>query len=338
MKIDHLRIHNYKSLVDFELINPNPFTVFVGPNASGKSNIFEALEFLSYIVDSSPTVVSGMFGGVENYLNKNVINESEHQNNGSQKAAKIKQELSLSFSLNNKSLNVEFPYSTDKGKFTPHQINVGSNSDFQQFTQNFSRIFIGQHQHLKIKNQSNIQLNIDTSNLEPVLERLLKDDIIREELLEIFEMLIPEFEDIRVVSDGFSKKPTLLVKEKFTEKYFTKNLLSDGTINIIALFTALYQSNKPQFLCIEEPENGLNPYVVGEFIEIFRNISKDKGHTIWLNTHSQTIARHLQPHEIILIDKKQGITHPKQVQHFEPGGLTMDQAWLSNTLGGGLPW
>lgn len=338
MKIDHLRIHNYKSLVDFELIKPNPFTVFVGPNASGKSNIFEALEFLSYIVSGSPQVVNGMFGGVENYLNKNILDELVSQIKGNGEVAEIKKYPSLSFTINNENINVEYPYSFDNGKFAPDQIKVGYNVDFQKFTQGFSRIFIGQHQYWKIRNESNNQLNIDASNLESVLQRLLKDDIIREELLELFEMLIPEFEDVKVVSDGFSRKPTLLVKEKYTEKYFTRNLLSDGTINIIALFTALYQNDKPQFLCIEEPENGLNPYVVEELIEILRNVCKDKGHTIWLNTHSQTIARHLQSHEIILIDKKQGITHPKQVQHFEPGGLTMDQAWLSNTLGGGLPW
>lgn len=45
MKIKRLYINNYKSLVDFELVEPNPFSVFVGPNAAGKSNIFEASPF-----------------------------------------------------------------------------------------------------------------------------------------------------------------------------------------------------------------------------------------------------------------------------------------------------
>ncbi|MBK9015267.1 MAG: AAA family ATPase [Saprospiraceae bacterium] len=51
MKIKRLYINNYKSLVNFELVEPNPFSVFVGPNAAGKSNVFEALEFLSVAND-----------------------------------------------------------------------------------------------------------------------------------------------------------------------------------------------------------------------------------------------------------------------------------------------
>ncbi|HVA98121.1 MAG TPA: AAA family ATPase, partial [Bacteroidia bacterium] len=43
MKIREINIKNYKSLVNFKLSSPNAFSVFVGPNAAGKSNIFEAL-------------------------------------------------------------------------------------------------------------------------------------------------------------------------------------------------------------------------------------------------------------------------------------------------------
>jgi AAA15 family ATPase/GTPase len=48
-----LSIHNYKSFVNFELRNINPFTVFLGANGVGKSNLFEALEYLNfkYVMD-----------------------------------------------------------------------------------------------------------------------------------------------------------------------------------------------------------------------------------------------------------------------------------------------
>jgi AAA15 family ATPase/GTPase len=45
LKIKSLHIKNFKSIVDLTINEPNPFTVFVGPNGGGKSNIFEALEF-----------------------------------------------------------------------------------------------------------------------------------------------------------------------------------------------------------------------------------------------------------------------------------------------------
>src|ERR1700761_1901652 len=62
MKIKKLQIKNFKSLVDFELEDLKSFCAFVGPNASGKSNIFEALEFMNYVVRFSREAPD-FFGG-----------------------------------------------------------------------------------------------------------------------------------------------------------------------------------------------------------------------------------------------------------------------------------
>ena len=44
--LKRIRIQGYKSLVDLEL-NLKPLSVLVGPNASGKSNLLDALQLLS---------------------------------------------------------------------------------------------------------------------------------------------------------------------------------------------------------------------------------------------------------------------------------------------------
>ena len=43
-----IKIQGYKSLLDLEL-NLKPLSVFVGPNASGKSNLLDVLQLLSRI-------------------------------------------------------------------------------------------------------------------------------------------------------------------------------------------------------------------------------------------------------------------------------------------------
>ena len=70
MRIKKIQIKNFKSLVDFELENLKPFCAFVGPNASGKSNIFEALEFTNHIVRFSFEAAT-FFGGMQNVLSFN---------------------------------------------------------------------------------------------------------------------------------------------------------------------------------------------------------------------------------------------------------------------------
>ena len=151
-------------------------------------------------------------------------------------------------------------------------------------------------------------------------------------------MFLPGFEMIEINSDNLSGTDTLLIYEKGINKPFTKNLISDGTYNILCLLTALFQSDEPQFLCIEEPENGLNPYVVQEFVELCRLMCEDYGHHIWLNTHSQTLVRALKEEELILVDKEAGATKIKQFEKGAFYGLKADEAWLTNSLGAGIPW
>ncbi|MBC7921596.1 MAG: AAA family ATPase [Ferruginibacter sp.] len=197
---------------------------------------------------------------------------------------------------------------------------------------------MGNDKLVKLPFKDDSRLALDASNLEKVLKRILKDAEKREEMTEWLQLLVPGFERIEVHSDTISGTDTFLIYEKGANQPFTKSLISDGTYNILALLTAVYQSDEPQFLCIEEPENGLNPKVIRELVGLFRSQCEEKGHYIWLNTHSQTLVAALQPKEIILVDKVNGATQVKQLHDTDLHGLRMDEAWLTNALGGGLPW
>lgn len=48
--LTRLEAHGFKNLLDFEL-DFGPFTCIAGPNATGKSNVFDAIRFLSLLVD-----------------------------------------------------------------------------------------------------------------------------------------------------------------------------------------------------------------------------------------------------------------------------------------------
>ena len=75
-----------------------------------------------------------------------------------------------------------------------------------------------------------------------------------------------------------------------------------------------------------------------ELVNLFRQKCEEEGHYIWINTHSQTIVNQLTTKELILVNKVDGATQIKQLQSFDTSGLPMDEAWLTNTLGGGVPW
>jgi predicted ATPase len=327
MKLQRLHIKNFKSIVDLEIVEPNPFTVFVGPNGSGKSNIFEALEFFSMGDKYRETTIE-LFRGTDSFINFSSV----------EKSIKLILFLEIEYITECYFIRDKSILSTHTGGRNFRYDNSYKSPEFEHFVRNFSRIFVNNEDVEKVKLKEDSRLSLSASNLAKVLKRTFQDEIKREEMIEWLQLLIPEFENIEITTDDFDGESKLRIYERHTKRPFPKFLISDGIFNILALLTAVYQSDEPQFLCIEEPENGLTPYVIEQFVELFRNVCQEKGHYIWLNTHSPTLVRNLRADELIVVDKKQGATQIKQFKGKDYFGLRMDEAWLTNALGGGLPW
>jgi len=327
LKIKKLHIKNFKSIADLEIIEPNPFTVFVGANGSGKSNIFEALEFIIIPLPLKDKV--HLFGGKEEIITRD-ISDKECQIEIIHESFDFSE--STSFYPNTETLPWEELNDSFRNSSEEDGIAEG------KFRYSFRRLFIKNLEKQKINFSDSYKLSFSGNNLEKVLKRILLDETKKEEISEWLDLFIPGFERVEVATSDLSNIDTLLIYEKGIKKPFPKNLISDGTYNILALLTAVFQSDEPQFLCIEEPENGLNPRVVKELVGFFRNACEEKGHYIWLNTHSQTLVSELTSEEIITVDKVKGVTKIKQFKGEDFHGLSMDDAWLTNTLGGGLPW
>ncbi|NID08616.1 AAA family ATPase [Fibrivirga algicola] len=326
MNIKRLVIENFKSIEKIELENPNPFTVFVGPNGAGKSNIFEALEFMNLATKASGLLES-MFGGTDKFVNRRA---SKKTVNALAVLDSVSLELKLKGDENQVSAyRVIGPEITDGNT----EKAIGKRQDIDQFLANFSRLFVGNHGLVKFTYKDDDRLSLSADNLKLVLKRVLSNAPLRQEIFEWLELFVPGFKAVEI-----DDRDEIRWLEESSDRYFTEDLISDGTKSILALLTAVYQSDKPQFLCIEEPENGLNPKVTKELVQLFRFACEEYGHYIWLNTHSQSLVSVLTPEEIILVDKVDGATKTKQVAGMNLHGLPMDEAWLSNALGGGIPW
>lgn len=370
MRLKKIHIRNFKSLVDFQLDDLKQFCAFVGPNASGKSNIFEALEFSNYAFKYSFDA-SAFFGGKKSIYAYNPIHIPEYQfDDGGQTfyyefSDGIVIDFFLTFSglldthsnseigsigsksrfLNNiEQLSaLEIRDSNKRNQFINSLLKKGIlyENDFEQFADRFSRIFINNYSLLRRQGSPYLfssTLAPDASNLGEVLGKIFEDDYKRKDFIEWFSLIVPEFKSIEVRKDNVSGFYDYLIYEKSSNKPFPRQLLSDGTKNILSLLASVYQSSQPQFLCIEEPENGLHPQAIQILIDFFREKCEEEGHYIWLNTHSQTLVRSLEIDEIILVNKINGVSRAKQLRKEDEINIKTDEAWLSNALGGGTLW
>lgn len=355
MRIKKIHIQNYKSLVDFELDSPPPFCAFVGPNASGKSNIFEALEFSNYVARFN-------FEAANSFKGKSAIFSYNPKTGNNSKQAfhyRFDSEILIDFDLIYSDFNPEriarigdggfhaadtfLPISKindlyARNAFVQNHIKRVKvyGDDYEQFIDRFSRIFVGRSN--LVKNPLPNKLVSDASNLSQIIGQIFQDENKKQDFIEWLQILIPEFKNIEVKKSNIDGSYEFFVYEESSDKPFPKHLISDGTYNILSLLAAVYQSSEPQFLCIEEPENGLHPEAIQLLVDFFREKSEEEGHHIWLNSHSQTLVRCMEKDEIILVNKINGETRAKRVTNLNDVNIKTDEAWLTNALGGGVSW
>jgi predicted ATPase len=315
--LKEIKFRNFKSLNDVTILNPNRFTVFAGANSSGKSNIFEAIEMLFQSKKYETSELVKTFGGEETFVNYSA----------------------------QKSKNFDFLIQLNFQNLISISLSGTNNNYIKNWTlspkfdtiifDKFSKLFIKNNEE---KSNGNAKLNFNASNLHEILRNILSDQNKKEQILEQIKLFIPGFSDIRIEINPVNNSYQLNIYENKSDKPFSGKLISDGTYNLLALLSVIYQSDKPQFILIEEPENGINPKVLKEFVQFFRNVCKDEGHYIWLTTHSQTIVSELNTDELILVDKINGKTVIKQFRGEDYKDIRLDDAWLNGLLEGGLPW
>jgi predicted ATPase len=84
-------------------------------------------------------------------------------------------------------------------------------------------------------------------------------------------------------------------------------MLSEGTRRITAILALLHHDPLPTFLCVEEIENGLDPWTVITVLNQLRSAA-DRGVQIILTTHSPWLLDHVEVNSILHVQRTQGET------------------------------
>lgn len=183
------------------------------------------------------------------------------------------------------------------------------------------------------------ELNRDGSNIAAVLEKLEKDNELREQIIEWMSVIVPEMKEVSVRTQNIDSSKGLFFEEDSGNR-FPAHMVSDGTIYALCLLVAvLTRVKQPGITIIEEPERGLHPKAISELIGFIREYASPH-HPIILTTHSESVVRSLELEELYFVSKSQGKTQIKDVRKsgVDKNKIPLDTAWLTNLLGGGLPW
>lgn len=141
------------------------------------------------------------------------------------------------------------------------------------------------------------ELEEDGSNLSLAISKINKSSKDKKEFFALIRDLLPNVAelDIEQLAD---KSMIFKLREKFSKKFLPASLLSDGTVNIVALITALYFERK-EIIVIEEPERNLHPYLISRIVSMIEEVSKRK--QIIITTHNPELINHADINNVYFI-------------------------------------
>ena len=180
-----------------------------------------------------------------------------------------------------------------------------------------------------------VELEENASNLAMALKNIIESEDGKRKLLNLVTYLV-DFVDDLSVERQMDKSLLLNVRETYSGKYLPVNLISDGTINMIALTVALYFEKKP-LIIIEEPERGIHPYLISKAVHMMEDASENK--QIIVTTHNPETVRYAEKKDILLISRdKEGfssICRPSEKESVKTSlenGLRMEDLYVDSFL------
>jgi predicted ATPase len=136
----------------------------------------------------------------------------------------------------------------------------------------------------------------------------------RSEILSSMRLVMPSLDSIRIQSLGGLMVPAFRVKESSGKTHdFNVSQISDGTLRMLGLLTALYQPAIPYTLAMEEPEQTINPGVLSILAESIVEVSAKT--QMLVTTHSPDfLDKFSDPSVVFSVNMRDGITIAGPIQ------------------------
>ena len=292
---------NYRCLRDVRL-RLGPLTVLVGPNASGKSAVLEALHSDSRLQES----------------------DRWHHDRS------VDVQVQFRFSEGKRNVLLRAG--------APHQVVEASPNRGIRFQTQLLQLDLAKLRAPNLGVKEEI-LRPDGSNLANVFDTLGRR--VQEDLVLQYCELVPMFSDLdaKATSNGYQQ---IVFRDRWaTDVQYTPDQVSDGSILVLAYMLLQYQNPQVDLVAIEEPERGLHPYLLGELVSLMRHIAKGeigpKPVQIVLATHSAELLDHIEPDEARFMTRRGedgAVVVDDWRNAFSEYDRSLGGMWLSGGLGG----
>lgn len=338
--ITRVSVKNFRSLGDVD-VNVDRLTVLVGPNASGKSNFIDALRFvrdsLRRGLDNAITERGGL-SAIRRWSPYRPYKTVEFRIEGREKQKAWQYQLVIgsdtpdSYQIVREFCEVQgrkdrkdgfdvqngvWKWSSQDTRFPlgPETLALRLLSGWPAFSQVYSSLVRAGYYVIfpnilrePQKPGTTYPLDEHGANLASVLRSMIKKkNKFLPDLQSTLSRVVPGISDVRVRAVG-GYLVVELRHESYGEKehFFAAGQESDGTLRILGLLVALFQTPTLSLLGVEEPELTIHPGAMGVLCDMFREASV-RGQ-IMLTTHSPDLISRFSPEELRVVERESGVT------------------------------
>jgi predicted ATPase len=320
-RIRRIQIRNYKSIAQTS-VALEPFTVLVGPNGAGKSNFIDALAFVQECLSDSVELAFKNRGGITavrrisiGHPTHIIINLNMELNNNLiadysfEIAAKSRERFSIARErcVVHPAVEKKHVFDVKNGKFEQEingiQPRIASDrlalyaaSATEQFRPVYDfltsmRIYSIEPVRLRELQDPDTgdHLKPDGSNAAAVLKRLKeKDEEKYSRICRLLEKVVTGVKGVEYRNIG--QKETIQFRQDVGSKHpwiFDALNMSDGTLRVLGILLAVYQTGQHSVIAIEEPEATVHPAVSDLLVEVLMDAANER--QVLLTTHSPDI-------------------------------------------------
>lgn len=359
--LKRLKIRNFKSLKDVEIKFDKKFHAIIGCNNTGKTNLIEAIDFISKLAKRLQLFnIIEMMGGFDRILYygaKKKIIKFEVEIGSKDDLYLYELEFSQKSILKERlTLNDEIQLENSgegKGRAYDHVEN-----SYKKFSLDSRTIALNQlwdyKRHKSLREFSNIINKFEIYKLLPKMmreptpaKRQFDPETYGEKILQVFHSILSEDpqsynEIVEIMKTSFNEIQNVystineqgltnieILESEFSKKFDIKQI-SDGTLRFLAFLTFMHLQKKLTLLCFEEPELYFHPSLLNKLLDLIKNLQIQ----VIITTHSPQILNLLEPEDLIIVYKRKGgslyeklSTMPEIIMKLKDDGFLLGELW-----------
>ncbi len=366
--IEKIHIQNFKSIYDLEL-EVGRVNLIIGENGSGKSNLLEALVFVSasesnmlaneFLVSRGlrvpePELMRSAFD--EGDRDKNILIELLYKNqkinytftNTNQQYEAWEQEKDLWETLNKNDLLGFIENKLIKNQEVLNKINFLVDKKNNNFLSNFI-IFSPEYEVLRnFYNEGQIQpLGVKGEGLYKLLKvvNAYEDKNYIKRIIESLQVF-DWFDDIIIPDELAFGEKKLIIKDKYLYTEIDQRSTNEGFLFILFYVTLIVAKETPKAFAIDNVDSFLNPKLCTELMRLLVKLAKQYDKQIFLTTHNPAILDGIdlkdQEQKLFVVSRKKstGYTRTREITvENKPKSATdqplkLSEAFLRGYLGG----